>query len=129
MYSMVIIDGYKVYKKFGKFMNTLIFAVERSIVHTTLGIIAVLIISYFFGKTLLQRVPNDWKRCGLYALVGALFIVFDYAFLNEDFANEFSKLPFWLLLILYASSFIWTYILVIPFVLFSAYRRKQKAIS
>ena len=107
-------------------MNTLIFAFERSITHSALGIFFILIIGFLFGKMFLKRVPNSWMRCFIYAFVGAFFIVFDYAFLNEDFANEFSKLSILQLLIVYVTSFIWACILVIPFVLFFAYRRNNK---
>jgi hypothetical protein len=110
-------------------VNVLNFAFERSIVNSALGIIAVLLVTFLFGKYLLIKIPNKLKRCFFYSAIGTFFIIFDYAFLNESTVSEFSKLPSWLIFILGISSLTWMFILIFPCMLWSDKRRNNKVDS
>jgi hypothetical protein len=103
-------------------MNLLIFAFERSIVHSTLGIVAVLLLKLLASKYLLIKIPNIWLRCFLYAVFGALFIMYDY---SSNYSAEFAQINFLYLLVIALSSIIWMYLLVIPFIYIAETKRKN----
>lgn len=103
-------------------MNLLIFAFERSIVHSTLGIVAVLLLGLLMGKYLIKNIPNIWLRSFIYAAFGAVFVIYDY---SNNYSAEFSQIELLYLLIISLSSLIWMYLLVIPFIYISEIKRNK----
>jgi hypothetical protein len=103
-----------------------LFVYERSIAHSPLGIIAVLLLKIFLGKFLLKKIPNRWFRSLIYAFFGAFFVIFDYS--QASFIpNEFSKISLELLMLLYLSSSLVMYVIVITFILvFSLFNKAKK---
>jgi len=92
-------------------MNFLVFAIERSIVFTTVGLLTALVIKLFFGKFLNRRVPVTWRRAVIYAAISALGIIFDYSNVAE---KEFSNLPAYMFVVIFVTSFLWSFILIFP---------------
>ena len=90
-------------------MNLIVFAFERSIVFTTLGLISALVIKIAFGKFLMRKFPVFWKRISIYSLVSAIGIIFDYSNVNK---NEYSQLTPDILFVLLITSFVWSFLLI-----------------
>jgi len=103
-------------------LNLLIFAIERSIVHSTLGIVAVLLFGLLMGKYLKKNISNIWLRSLIYAAFGAVFVIYDY---SNNYSAEFSQIEFLYLLIISLSSLIWMYLLVIPFIYIAEIKRNK----
>ena len=90
-------------------MNLIVFAFERSIVFTTLGLISALVIKIALGKFLMRKFPVFWKRISIYSLVSAIGIIFDYSNVNK---NEYSQLTPDILFVFFITSFIWSFLLI-----------------
>lgn len=91
-------------------MQTLIFAIERSIVLTFMGLIFIIVSKLILGKYLHKKLPNLWIRMGLYSFVGVMGSTLDY---SNYFAEEFVHLPLQILMVFLLTSFLWMYFLVL----------------
>ena len=105
-------------------MKLLTFAIERSIVLTSFGVLVIVIIKVLLGRFLISKVPNLWLRTCVYAFCGAVGIMYDY---SNYFADEFSKLTADLFITVFVTSFAWMYLLVAPIAYLSFKRKEKKA--
>jgi hypothetical protein len=93
-------------------MNILIFSAERAIANSAVGFIAIVILIFLFGKLLFRFFQNDWIRVGIYSFVGMVGTVWDYSNVNAD---EFSKLPTYLFILIILISLLWMFLITTAF--------------
>ncbi len=85
-------------------IDILIFSTERAIANSAVGFICIAVLIFLFGKLLVRFIKNDWIRVGVYSFVGMVGTLWDYSNVNAD---EFSKLPTYLFVLLILASFLW----------------------
>ncbi len=93
-------------------MNILIFSAERAIANSAVGFIAIVVLTLLFGRLLSKFIKNDWIRVGIYSFVGMVGTVWDYSNVNAD---EFSKLPTYLFILIILLSLLWMFLITTAF--------------